>query len=148
MSRPVAFAVAVLVSGSAFAQEVVTVAVAESEEYGRFLSVGERPAYLFTADTPGTPAEPPVISCIGECLDAWPLIWADGGAEAGEGARSELLGTMEHEGRTVVTYNGWPLYRFERDAEGGPPTGQEIDSFGGTWLLIDPEGAPIRGEGA
>ena len=55
---------------------------------------------------------------------------------------------MEHEGRTVVTYNGWPLYRFERDAEGGPPTGQEIDSFGGTWLLIDPEGAPIRGEGA
>ena len=133
---------------AATAQDGTTVTVSESEEYGSFLTVDDRPVYLFTTDTQGAAGSDPAVSCSGECLDAWPLVAADAGATAGEGAMPDMVGTMEHEGQTVATYNGWPLYHFARDSEGNPPTGQEIESFGGEWYLIAPDGTRIEGEGA
>jgi predicted lipoprotein with Yx(FWY)xxD motif len=147
MSRPAIFALAFLVAGTATAQEAVTVEVLETEEYGAFLSVDDLPVYLLTTDTQGSPADPAGVTCLDECLDVWPPVVADGAPVAGEGVAAELLGTVEHMGRTIITYNGWPLYHFERDVPDGPPTGQEIESFGGSWLLVAPDGEPILGEG-
>jgi predicted lipoprotein with Yx(FWY)xxD motif len=148
MTRTFLSVLAILAAQSATAQEATTVDVSESDEYGQFLTVDGKPVYLFSTDTQGSPGMEPVISCIGECLDAWPLVTSAGTPEAGEEADPAMLGTVDHEGETIVTYNGWPLYHFMRDAEDGPPTGQEIESFGGGWYLVGPDGDRIEGEGA
>ncbi len=146
MFRAFASAAAILVAQSVAAQETVTLEVSESEEYGQFLTVGGMPVYLFSTDIPGDGATPPTITCIGECLSAWPPVLGSG-VEAGDGVNPDLLATVEVDGIALATYNGWPLYLFLRDTEGGPPTGQEIESFGGEWYLVNPEGNRIEGEG-
>jgi len=148
MTRILFFAVALLVAQAAHAQDGTTVKLAESDEYGQYLTVDDRPVYLFTTDTRGAGGAEAAVSCSGDCLGAWPLVTTEASAEAGDGAMSDMVGTMEHEGETVVTYNGWPLYHFARDSAGNPPNGQEIESFGGEWYLIGPDGTRIEGEGA
>ncbi|MGP1356910.1 COG4315 family predicted lipoprotein [Roseicyclus sp.] len=132
----------------ALAQDT-TLGVADMGTYGEYLTGPDgRPLYMFTTDTQGDGADP-VISCTSqECLTAWPLITVEGDVTVGEGLDQSLAGTMEHEGRTVVTYNGWPLYAFQRDLADQPPQGQDIGSFGGEWYLVDPQGEPIEGSGA
>jgi predicted lipoprotein with Yx(FWY)xxD motif len=146
MIRALPAVLACLAASAAAAQETITVEVSESEEYGEFLTVGGYPVYLFSTDVPGDEATPPVISCVGECLAAWPPVAGDA-VEVGPGADPAILGEIETEGLAVATYNGWPLYFFARDVEGGPPTGQEIESFGGVWHLVRPDGSRIEGEG-
>lgn len=144
MKRAVIPIVALLAAHGAAAQETTTVSISASDEYGEYLTVEDKPVYLFTADTQGEAS----TACSEDCLSAWPLVTTDANAEAGEGAQADLLATAEIDGETVVTYNGWPLYFFARDSEGNPPTGQEIESFGGEWYLLGPDGARIEGEGA
>ena len=55
-----------------------------------------------------------------------------------------MLGTLEYEGRTVVTYNGWPLYHFVRDEDAETPQGHEVYSFDGEWYLVTPEGEELE----
>jgi predicted lipoprotein with Yx(FWY)xxD motif len=146
MLRAFVSAAAIIAAQAVAAQDTVTLEVSESEEYGQFLTVGALPVYLFSTDIPGNEASPPTITCIGECLSAWPPVVGTG-VEAGDGVDADLLGTVEVEGIALATYNGWPLYVFLRDTEGGPPTGQEIESFGGEWYLVSPDGNRIEGEG-
>ena len=128
-------------------EEAATVTIAESEEYGTYLADGDgRPLYLFTADTQGGEDATAEIACEADCLDAWPLFTAEGEPEAGEGADAEMLGTLEHEDETVVTYNGWPLYYFAKDEGADAPQGQDIESFGGEWYLVTPEGEKVGHE--
>lgn len=132
----------------AFAQDATTIQVAESEQYGEYLATGEgRPVYLFTTDTQGTGEQEAQISCTSEeCLGAWPLVTTQGDPQAGEEANEEMLGTTQYEGQTVVTYNGWPLYYFVRDEGADAPQGQDIESFGGEWYLVTPEGEELHAE--
>lgn len=146
MIRAIPAILAVLATGAVAAQETMTVEVSESDEYGEFLTVAGYPVYLFSADVPGTGAAAPTLSCVGECLSAWPPV-AGEAVTAGEGVDPALLGQISADGLAMATYDGWPLYFFARDAEGGPPTGQEIESFGGVWYLVRPDGTRIEGEG-
>ena len=128
----------------AFAQDVAQVMVSQSEEHGEYLTDADgRALYLFTADTQGSGDTQDQISCSGECLDAWPLFTTTGEPQAGDMVDASLLGTLEHEGETVVTYNGWPLYYFARDAGPGEATGQDVESFGGEWYLVTPAGEKV-----
>ena len=135
-------------AGPALAQDATTIQVAESEQFGEYLATGEgRPVYLFTTDTQGMEGQEPAISCTSEdCLGAWPLVTTMGDPMAGEGVTADMLGTMDYEGQTVVTYNGWPLYYFVRDSAGEAPQGNEIESFGGEWYLLNAEGEEVHGE--
>jgi predicted lipoprotein with Yx(FWY)xxD motif len=146
MLRLPAAVLAVLLSQSAAAQEMVTIGVSESEEYGQFLTVNGLPVYIFSTDVPGDPTTPPTLTCTGECLATWPPV-VGSGVEAGEGVNADLVGAIESEGLVIATYNGWPLYFFLRDTEGEAPTGQEFESFGGEWYLVSPDGSRIEGEG-
>ena len=132
----------------ALAQGGATVAVGQSDQYGSHLVDGDgRALYLFTTDTQGTADAEAQLSCTSEgCLQAWPPFPTQGEPQAGEGANADMLGTTEFEGQTVVTYNGWPLYHFARDAGAGEATGQEIESFGGEWYLVTPEGKELHAE--
>ena len=62
------------------------------------------------------------VTCVRYCTTFWiPLRLAPGQklALAGTGVRRSLLGTTRAAGGLVVTYNGWPLYRYQADTHGG-----------------------------
>ena len=108
--------------------------VVGDSEYGRVLTDSEgRTLYLFDRETTDR------SECFGACAEAWPPFYTDGDPQAGKGVNQELLGTTEHDGKQLVTYNGHPLYYYVND---GPNEVlcQGVDEFGGVWLVVDPEG--------
>lgn len=101
-------------------------------------SPGKR-VYMFTTDTQGDGSEPAISCTSQDCLDAWPLVTAEGEVTVGPELDVFLASTFPYEGKSVVTYNGWPLYTFARDEAGQPPQGQDVHSFGGEWYLPGPQ---------
>jgi predicted lipoprotein with Yx(FWY)xxD motif len=120
-----------------------TVEVSESTDFGTILVDSEGMSlYVFMADTQdgGTSA------CTdAECIADWPPLSTDGDPVAGEGVDQTLLGTITRDdGTTQVTYNGWPLYNFSKDAAPGDTNGQGLEEFGGLWYLVSPDGEAIQ----
>ncbi|WP_066942475.1 phosphatase PAP2 family protein [Microtetraspora fusca] len=115
-----------------------TVAVRDSK-LGKILVDGRgRTLYLFVADK-GTTS-----TCYGGCATAWPPLTTTGKPQAGSGASPALLGTTARTDHTTqVTYNGHPLYYFVTDVKPGDTTGQDVDSFGAKWYVLDPKGNKI-----
>jgi len=131
----------------AVAQEAGTVKAAESTEHGQYLTDADgRALYLFEADTKGEGDVAATVSCTGECLDRWPPLHSEGEPQAGEMIDAAKLGTIEHDGGMMVTYNGWPLYYFVEDTAAGDTKGHDIEEFGGEWYLITPEGEKAEDE--
>ncbi len=135
------FAAIVLPASLAFAQQPATIEVAESQEYGQYLTDSDgRALYLFESDTRGQGDAKATISCSGECLGRWPPFYTEGEPQAGANADAGKLGTVEHDGKMVATYNGWPLYRFVEDAGPGDTKGHDLEEFGAEWYLVAPSG--------
>lgn len=92
--------------------------------------------YLFEPD------EAASVTCAADCADKWPplTLLENGGPELGAGVRTDLIGTTSDEaGTPVVTYAGWPLYRYESDSV-GEASGHEVDENGGTWFAVTTSG--------
>jgi predicted lipoprotein with Yx(FWY)xxD motif len=109
--------------------------------YGRILFDGRgRVLYGFTRDRRGGPSR-----CYGACAAAWPVYFMRGMAvRAGVGVRKSLIGrTRRRDGRFQVTYNGWPLYYYAHEGPGEVRC-QNVDQFGGLWLVVRPNGALVR----
>ena len=81
--------------------------------------------------------------CFGACAEAWPPFLTKGEPRAGKGVEQRLLETTDYKGRSLVTYDGHPLYYFAGE---GPNEVlcQGVDEFGGLWLVVDPGGDPIQ----
>ncbi|GGO47750.1 MULTISPECIES: SCO0930 family lipoprotein [Streptomyces] len=89
--------------------------------------------YRFDKDT----AEPPKSNCDGACEKAWPVVAAKG-AQAAPGVDKSLLGEVTRsDGTKQLTIDGWPMYRFAKDAKPGDAKGQGV---GGTWYAAAPDG--------
>lgn len=125
------------------AQESVTVSTTTSEPYGTYLvDANGTSLYLFTGDVQGKKS-----TCYGACAQAWPPLLVEGELHASGQAKSKLLGTIERKnGKTQVTYNGWPLYYFVQDQEPGDTQGQDVHGFGAEWYLVSPEGTIVHAE--
>ena len=123
------------------------VAVQQSEEYGPYLvDADSRALYLFTIDRQGGGDAEPLSRCYDACADAWPPLLVEGEPQAGDQVDASLLGTFERDdGRSQVTYNGWPLYYFVQDQGPGEATGQDKHGFGGEWYLLTPGGQKVSG---
>jgi predicted lipoprotein with Yx(FWY)xxD motif len=81
--------------------------------------------------------------CYGDCARAWPPVLARGRPVAGKGARSRLLATTRRRnGTRQVTYDGHPLYFYVDDAPGSVLC-HDVVEFGGRWLVLRPDGAPV-----
>ncbi|HEY7705760.1 MAG TPA: hypothetical protein VH968_01165 [Gaiellaceae bacterium] len=108
--------------------------------YGRILFDGrDRVLYGFTRDKRGGRS-----SCYGACARAWPVYFSKGRVVAGRGVRQSLIGRVRRrDGRFQVTYNGWPLYFYAHE---GPREVrcQNVDEFGGLWLVVRPNGRLVR----
>jgi predicted lipoprotein with Yx(FWY)xxD motif len=101
-------------------------------EFGKILTDEDgRTLYLFDKETTDR------SECFGACAQAWPPFYTKGEPEAGSGVKQGLLGTTDHEGKDLVTYNGHPLYYY---VDEGPNEVlcQGVDEFGGLWLVVDP----------
>jgi predicted lipoprotein with Yx(FWY)xxD motif len=107
-----------------------TVAVRTTEEHGPILTdVNGMTLYLYTRDAPGQ------SNCYDGCARAWPPLLAEGDLVAPEGLPGMLETTMRDDGGMQVTYNGIPLYYWQRDTQPGETTGQNV---GGVWFVVNP----------
>lgn len=92
----------------------------------------EMTLYIYTKDTPGT------STCYDKCATIWPPLLTNGAPTAGMGVTASLLGTTNRTDGTVqVTYNGWPLYYFDKDKATGDTNGEGV---GSVWYVITPAG--------
>ncbi|MFD9905920.1 SCO0930 family lipoprotein [Streptomyces sp. NPDC059063] len=97
--------------------------------------------YRFDKDT----AQPPKSNCDGACETAWPVVAADG-AKAAPGVDKSLLGEVTRsDGTKQLTIDGWPMYRYAKDARPGDAKGQGV---GGTWYAAAPDGKKATPGGA
>lgn len=95
--------------------------------------------YAFTHDRPGR------SRCSGACAQAWPPYLVPGAVRAGTGAGQSLIATVRRaDGSRQVTYAGRPLYYYAGDRKPGQILCQNVSEFGGLWLVVRANGAPVR----
>lgn len=113
-----------------------TVSLGKNDSLGSFLTDDKgMTLYLFTKDTPNT------SNCYEKCATAWPPLLTTGNPVADEGVDASLLGaTTRTDGTVQVTYNGWPLYYYEKDKAPGDVTGQDV---GGVWFVVSAAGEQV-----
>jgi predicted lipoprotein with Yx(FWY)xxD motif len=96
-----------------------------------------RTLYLYTKDTQNKPS-----TCDGACATSWPPAIASGTPTAGTGLETSKLTEMKRtDGTEQLAYNGWPLYRYAKDAKAGDETGQGV---GGIWYVVDATGNALK----
>ncbi len=108
--------------------------------FGRILFDGKGYVlYGFTHDKRGKSL------CTGDCAAAWPPYLVKDRAAAGRGIDRKLLGTTRRaDGKLQVTYGGRPLYYYVGDRSPGQILCQDVDEFGGTWLVARADGTLVR----
>lgn len=120
-------------------EQIEAVAVAESEQYGRYLvSEDGRAIYLYFADSQGE------SNCTNECAEIWPPVLVENGDPqvADPAIDQSKLGTIQREdGSMQVTYDGHPLYFYAQDLGPGEATGQGVNN---EWALVSVEGEPVQ----
>ncbi|MBN9619600.1 MAG: hypothetical protein J0H43_07695 [Actinobacteria bacterium] len=87
------------------------------------------------------------VKCTGECAGTWPpLVIAAGHQPTGRGAVNPAdLGTIPdpNTGALIVTYGGYPLYRYAGDLTSGVANGQALFNDGGPWYALSPDMQPV-----
>jgi predicted lipoprotein with Yx(FWY)xxD motif len=108
--------------------------------YGKILFDGRGFAlYAFTKDGKGRSA------CSGACAKAWPPYIVKSRPRAARGVKASLLGTRKRsDGRLQATYAGRPLYYYVGDRKAGQVLCQNVNEFGGLWLVVRASGKLVR----
>lgn len=90
--------------------------------------------YYYTKDTPNSGTS----TCSGQCATLWPPYVVSSTAIAA-GTLAGATGTIgvitRGDGSLQITYNGWPLYFYSKDAAPGDTTGQAVN---GVWYVVAP----------
>jgi predicted lipoprotein with Yx(FWY)xxD motif len=113
------------------AQETL-ISLGSSEEYGDFL-IGPNglTLYMFTRDPLGETV------CYDQCAERWPPLIVESADEVtvAEGIPGEFDTIERTDGSLQVTWNGMPLYYWQRDAAPGDTNGQGV---GNVWWILPP----------
>jgi predicted lipoprotein with Yx(FWY)xxD motif len=132
-------------SGTASSTTANAVVVSSKHnKLGTILAAGPKhlTVYLFEADKGGQSA------CSGACAAAWPPVTTGGNPQGSGSVSSAKLGTITRsDGTKQVTYNGHPLYFFEKDGDDGDAYGQGVKAFGADWYVMAPSGNKIDSDG-
>ena len=98
-----------------------------------------QPIYLFTAESGDRPA------CYDDCAADWPPVLTTDTPRGVADVRLELLGsTRRSDGSTQVTYAGHPLYYYAHEGK-YQVLCHDVEEYGGTWLVVRPDGTPAPG---
>ncbi|HET7052213.1 MAG TPA: hypothetical protein VFI54_28340 [Solirubrobacteraceae bacterium] len=123
----------------AAARPVGRVITVRTSKYGLILADrGDRTIYLFTRDLSAA------STCSGRCAAVWPPVLTRGAPRRAGGLPGALGTTRRPGGAKQVTYDGHPLYYYTGDVSPGQILCQNVDEFGGTWLVVSPTGRPVR----
>lgn len=95
-----------------------------------------RAYYVFSKD------EENQSNCIDACPGAWPPATISGTPKATGDAEQSKIGTIKREAATQLTYDGRPLYYFVKDRKPKQVKGNGVESFGGEWNTVKPNGDP------
>jgi len=90
--------------------------------------------YLYEPDGTGAP------TCTDSCAGAWPPVFAEDGAVAGDGVSAVISTVKDADGKQQITVNGRPAYLFAADAASGESKGQ---GQGGVWFVFDAKGDKV-----
>ena len=114
-----------------------TVVTTGDSEFGVMLfDDGNQAIYLFDKEAAGAP------DCYDDCAADWPPVLTAGAPRAGGEVQASLLGTVARaDGSTQVTYAGHPLYYYAHE-DPGQVLCHDVADYGGTWLVVTPEGTP------
>jgi predicted lipoprotein with Yx(FWY)xxD motif len=117
--------------------KAVTLQIGGNDALGKFLTDGDgNTLYLLTKDPKGT------SNCNGQCATSWPPVIPDGQPTLKDGVSSALISTtLRADGSKQLTYNGWPIYYFEKDQKPGDTNGQGVNNV---WWVVSGEGNPIK----
>lgn len=111
---------------------------AVGSEYGRVVADGRGEAFYLFDKEKGKRSQ-----CYGACARAWPPVITKGKPRAFKGINQRLLGvTRRKNGKLQVTYKNHPLYYYVDDSP-GTILCQNVDEFGGLWLVVKPNGNPV-----
>ena len=113
---------------------------ARASSYGRILFDGRGFAlYAFSKDSAGH------SNCAGECAKRWPPYLVARSPRAGRGVTASLIGTItRRDGRLQASYAAKPLYRYLGDRRPLQVLCQNVNEFGGLWLVLRPNGTVVR----
>lgn len=105
-----------------------TVSVAESS-LGKILvaASNKMTLYTYTKDTADT------SNCYDACATAWPPLTLTGEPVAGAGVTGKLGLTTRKDGQKQLTWNGKPLYFYNKDTKPGDVVGQNV---GTVWFVV------------
>jgi len=113
-----------------------TIIVADSAFGAMLFDASGQAIYLFDAEQTTRP------ECYDDCAVAWPPVLTVGRPQGLGRVKPDLLGTTRRgDGTTQVTYAGHPLY-FYADEGKYEVLCHDIEGFGGTWLVVQPDGHP------
>lgn len=134
-----AFAGVAGATGGSRPNPAVEIGTASIQKLGTVLVNGHgQVLYMFAPDARSR------VTCNAACQKIWPPDVAPrtGVAKAIEGARQALIGSDRNpvDGRRIVTYDGWPLYRYVLDHKPRVPNGQNVALNGGFWWVLTPAG--------
>jgi predicted lipoprotein with Yx(FWY)xxD motif len=92
--------------------------------------------YFFKADTKDSGKS----TCNADCATNWPpyTLEADETLKPTADASGTVTMITRDDGTKQVAYNGWPLYYFKGDSKAGDSNGQNINAFGGIWVIAAP----------
>lgn len=108
------------------------ITVATDSQLGKYLvAANGMTLYTYSKDTKD------VSNCSGGCAAAWPPYTIAGSDKlvGGAGVGGKIGVIKRSDGSTQVTYNGMPLYFYQRDTKPGDTTG---DKVGGVWFVVKP----------
>jgi predicted lipoprotein with Yx(FWY)xxD motif len=135
---------AIATSAAAGTEPIATSAAAGKKvkavgsQFGRVIADGRGEALYLFGKEKGRRSQ-----CYGACARAWPPVLTKGRPRAGKGVKARLLGvTKRKNGKLQVTYRGHPLYYYVDDRP-GLILCQNVDEFGGLWLVVKPNGNPV-----
>jgi predicted lipoprotein with Yx(FWY)xxD motif len=77
------------------------------------------------------------------CTSVWPLVTTHGKPQAGQGVNRSMLGTINVNGKTQVTYGGHPLYKYSGDFSPGDTSYVGFNQFRGVWKALSASGKLI-----
>ena len=86
--------------------------------------------YYFTPEKGGT-----LVCTTDPCASTWPLLTITGTPTGGQGVTGQLNVVMTADGKSAVTYNGWPLHTYANDSAPGDVNGQGV---AGKWYAATP----------
>ncbi len=122
------------------------ITAATSAQYGAYLAdAAGRALYLYTGDGQGAGDYDARSFCNDLCARAWPPFVVRIEPKAGDKVEASAIGTMARiDGRTQVTYHGWPLYYSGQDDKSGATNGEAQHDAKGDWYLVAPDGTAIK----